>query len=156
MASGTAYRVRGRTRLLIYILDTEHLSILERDCAEAVILSMRLAGVHDGNVAVTIITYEEQMRGWMAYISKANTSGRQVQAYRKLRAHVERYRRIPLLDYDEKAAAEFELLRRARLRIGTMDLKIAAIALVNQATILTSNLSDFRQVPGLTVEDWSV
>lgn len=35
-----------------------------------------------------------------------------------------------------------------------MDLKIVAIALVQDALLLSSNLRDFRQVPGLRVEDW--
>lgn len=54
------------------------------------------------------------------------------------------------------AAAEFERLRKQRIRIGTMDLKIAAIALANNATLLSKNLRDFGKVPGLKVEDWSV
>jgi tRNA(fMet)-specific endonuclease VapC len=37
-----------------------------------------------------------------------------------------------------------------------MDLKIAAIALANDATLLTRNLSDFRKIPGLRIEDWTV
>jgi tRNA(fMet)-specific endonuclease VapC len=37
-----------------------------------------------------------------------------------------------------------------------MDLRIASIALVNSCTVLTSNLKDFRKVPGLLVEDWTV
>jgi tRNA(fMet)-specific endonuclease VapC len=36
----------------------------------------------------------------------------------------------------------------------TMDLKIAAIALVNQVLFLSANLRDFEQVPGLRVENW--
>ena len=37
-----------------------------------------------------------------------------------------------------------------------MDLKIAAIVLANGATLLSRNLSDFRKVPGLKVEDWTL
>jgi len=37
-----------------------------------------------------------------------------------------------------------------------MALKIAAIVLVNDATLLTRNSSDFAKMPGLRVEDWSV
>ena len=57
---------------------------------------------------------------------------------------------------DGEAAAEFEHLKRAMIRIGSMDLKIAAIALTNQGTLLTRNLVDFRKVPGLKAEDWSL
>lgn len=40
-----------------------------------------------------------------------------------------------MIGFDEHAAAEFERLRMARIYIGSMDLKIAAIALANNATI---------------------
>jgi predicted nucleic acid-binding protein len=42
-----------------------------------------------------------------------------------------------------------------KVRIGTMDLRIASIALANGFTLLTRNLVDFQQVPGLKVEDWT-
>jgi predicted nucleic acid-binding protein len=47
-------------------------------------------------------------------------------------------------------------LRAARMRVGTLDLKIAAIALTKGLTVLTRNRSDFGRVSGLAVEDWSV
>jgi tRNA(fMet)-specific endonuclease VapC len=59
------------------------------------------------------------------------------------------------VDFDTEAAARFELLKRVPIRIGSMDLKIAAIALAREATLLTRNLIDFRKVPGLSAEDWS-
>ena len=37
-----------------------------------------------------------------------------------------------------------------------MDLKIAAIVLASNATLLTKNSSDFRKVPGLAVADWTL
>jgi tRNA(fMet)-specific endonuclease VapC len=36
-----------------------------------------------------------------------------------------------------------------------MDLKIAAIALAHNATVLTRNVKDFKLVPGLRIEDWT-
>jgi tRNA(fMet)-specific endonuclease VapC len=55
------------------------------------------------------------------------------------------------MDFDEPAAVAFQSLVRARVRIGTMDLKIAAVARSLNATLLSRNLKDFRKVPGLRV-----
>lgn len=107
-------------------------------------------------MVVTIISFEEQMRGWLAYLARARTVPRQVEAYARLRRMVENYRYIPILDFDSAAAAEFQRLTRSRVRIGGMDLKIAAIVLARGATLVTRNTSDFRQVPGLNVADWTV
>jgi len=68
---------------------------------------------------------------------------------------LDRYLKLTVLEFDEAAAAEFERLQRSRIRIGTMDLKIAAIALSRGATVLTRNLKDFSRVPGLRAEDWA-
>ena len=60
-----------------------------------------------------------------------------------------------MLDFDEPAASELRQLTRLKIRIGTPDLKIASIALANDATLITRNLRDFRKVPGLRAEDWT-
>jgi tRNA(fMet)-specific endonuclease VapC len=138
------------------ILDTDHLSILDQDSVESFNIGRRLASRDPTEVVVSIITYEEQMRGWLAYVARANTTERQVEAYPTLRRHVERFRTIPLVDYDENAASEFERLRQAHIRIGAMDLKIASIVLANDATLLSRNMVDFGRVPGLHVEDWTL
>ena len=59
-----------------------------------------------------------------------------------------------MLPFDDEAAATFDALESLRLRIGTMDLKIAAICLAHDATLLTRNLVDFEKVPGLKAENW--
>ena len=102
------------------------------------------------------MNYEEQMRGWLERAAQANSRERIVTTYARLQLHVDTFHGINLLPFDDRAADEFEELQKARVRIGTMDLRIAAIALANNATVLTRNLSDFRRVPGLNCEDWSL
>jgi tRNA(fMet)-specific endonuclease VapC len=46
-------------------------------------------------------------------------------------------------------------LRSLRQHIGTLDLRIAATALVHDLTLVTRNQKDFSRVPGLRFEDWS-
>ncbi|MGA2499432.1 MAG: type II toxin-antitoxin system VapC family toxin [Tepidisphaeraceae bacterium] len=138
------------------ILDTDHLSLLDRgDVVMGKSLRRRLASFTPDEVATTIITYEEQMRGWMAYLAGAKRISQQVEAYRRLGAHLHSYRDIRVLEFSERAATEFQRLRGACPRVGAMDLKIASIALVYSATLLTRNIGDFSQVPGLRLEDWS-
>jgi tRNA(fMet)-specific endonuclease VapC len=138
------------------VLDTDHLSVLERSGQPGSgALRARLADLSPTEVVTTIISYEEQMRGWMAYLARTRSVAHQVEAYRRLLQHLDNYRRIPVVAFDEAAAVTFQQLRRAQLRIGTMDLKIAAIAVSRDATLLSRNLADFRRVPGLQVEDWT-
>lgn len=139
----------------MFILDTDHLSVLERGGEGSFRLQERLAGQPPEEVATTILNFEEQMRGWLAYVARARSLPQQVEAYRRLRRHLDNYRLIPVLDFDERAAAELARLQKKRVRIGTMDLKIAAIALAQGAILLSRNLGDFAQVPGLEVEDWT-
>jgi tRNA(fMet)-specific endonuclease VapC len=138
------------------ILDTDHMTIYERsNSAEYQRLKGRLDHLSPEEKATTIVTYEEQTRGWLAFIAKARTVVQQVEAYRNLRNHLFVFRAIGVLDFDEPAATIFQRLKQSRLRIGSMDLKIAAIALAHDSTLLTRNLADFRRVPGLRVENWT-
>jgi tRNA(fMet)-specific endonuclease VapC len=141
----------------MHILDTDHISLLDRASSpEAQRLRFRLASLKPEERVTTIITFEEQMRGWMSYLAQARSLSQQVEAYRRLKGFLDRYLKITVLEFDKAAAAEFQRLKQSRLRIGTMDLKIAAIALTHRATLLSRNLTDFRQVPGLKVEDWAL
>lgn len=140
----------------MYILDTDHVSLLDRaDTHEAHRLRFRLAQLPPEERVTTIVTYEEQMRGWMAIVAQARGLPRQITAYDNLKRMVDRYRNIEVLGFDNRAATEFQRLQSFKIRIGTMDLKIAAIALVNNATLLSRNLKDFSKAPGLKVEDWA-
>jgi len=140
----------------MFILDTDHITLFQGEASrEADRLRKRLAAVAPEIPHTTIVTYEEQTRGWLAYAKQAKDIEGQIQAYRRLQEHLESYRNISVVGFTRIAAVEYRSLLRLRVRIGTMDLRIAAIALVNDATLLSRNLQDFRKVPGLKVEDWT-
>jgi tRNA(fMet)-specific endonuclease VapC len=121
----------------MYILDTDHLSVIDRGGVNGQRLLQRLASIDPTQVATSIISYEEQMRGWLSYAAKAQTIENQVGAYKELKRQLTNYCTIPIVDFDEQAAQEFKRLKKLYPRLGTMDLKIASVVLVNQAVLLT-------------------
>jgi tRNA(fMet)-specific endonuclease VapC len=78
-----------------------------------------------------------------------------VLAYSKLERHLAKFRAATVIGFDSISAREFEKIRRLYPRLGTMDLKIAAISIANNATLLTRNKSDFGRIGGLIFEDWT-
>jgi len=89
-------------------------------------------------------------------MAKRKTVAQQVEAYRRLKNHLGNYCNVIILDFDEISAAIFQQMRDSRVRVGTQDLKIAAIALATDALLLSRNLRDFRRISGLRVEDWTL
>lgn len=140
----------------MYLLDTDSMTLLEQANPEAMRFKSRIAAIPPDDLATTIVSYEEQTRGWLAVSAQARTPQAQVVAYSRLKRHLLLYSKIVVIDFDERAAAVFVHLKQAKIRVGTMDLKIAAIALANGATLLTRNAQDFSKVLDLKFEDWSV
>jgi tRNA(fMet)-specific endonuclease VapC len=139
------------------ILDTDVFSFVELpDSPEYIRLRARIAQLDPPEtVGTTIITYEEQSRGRLASVNGARTSRQLIDAYANLRQHIINYRKVLVIDFDDPAAASFEILRKLKPRLGTMDSRIAAIALSRNAILVSRNLRDFRKVPNLRVEDWT-
>ena len=139
----------------MYILDTDHMSILERGGTPALQLTLKLSTLPDWQVATKIVSYEEQCKGWLAKTAKEKDEAL-LRAYVQLGQHLEIYAGMIVLPYDARAHTIFQTLHSQRVRIGTQDLKIAAIALANNATVLTRNTQDFARVTNLNFEDWAV
>jgi tRNA(fMet)-specific endonuclease VapC len=139
------------------VLDTDLLTLIQRKEGEAFQrLDARLADaapVHQ--ICLNVVSIEEQMRGWLAFIARAQNIEKQVEAYQRFRDMILFFQGWQILEFDDSAALQFQELRKARVRIGTMDLKIAAIALANDAILVSRNLKDFQNVPDLQVEDWT-
>ena len=137
------------------LLDTDHLTVLKYpEDPRRARLEARLSTSSDQDIATTIVNAEEQMRGWLAEINRPRTVHQQIPAYERLLELLDFLSEIPVIPFDVHAADEFDRLRRMKVRIGSMDLKIACIALVHNALLLSANLRDFRQVSGLQVESW--
>src|SRR6478672_5830694 len=108
------------------LLDTDHLSLVKYvDSDRGKRLAERLRALPaDAVVAVSIVTVEEQMRGWLAAIAKERHARRQVLAYSELTRLFDYFRTYTIVAFDDQAAEPFDQLRSAKLHLGTMDLKI--------------------------------
>jgi tRNA(fMet)-specific endonuclease VapC len=135
------------------VLDTDHLVELDRGSSQGVALQRKLEDAGDA-VATTIISAEEQFRGWLAQLHRQRDPHEQIATYQRLQRRIAFFAAWHVLPWDTDAADILQGLRRQRVRIGTMDLKIASIVLAHDATLLSRNLRDFQQVPNLRVEDW--
>ena len=90
----------------------------------------------------------------MAIIHRRHDVHQQIPAYARLGQLFEVLSNWQIVPFDEPAANHFESLRRRRIRIGTMDLKIASIAVVNDALLVSVNERDYFVVPNLRCENW--
>jgi tRNA(fMet)-specific endonuclease VapC len=137
----------------LYILDTDHISLQQR-ADRAVLQRLQMIRQED-SVAVTVVTVEEQIRGRLEIIRRHGASELQVAAYTALQQTLRYFATWHVLDFSQAAFDHFARLRDQRVRIGSQDLRIAAITLANDATLVTRNTRDFAQVPGLVIHDWS-
>ena len=136
----------------LFVLDTDHLSLYQRGAEP--LLSKLLSHPPD-ELAITIVTVEEQLRGRLAQIRKATNAAHLNERYRWLGETVDQLARLPVLYLDDKATTLYETLLSQKVRIGTQDLRIAAIVLNQNAVLLTRNSQDFSRVPGLQLNDWT-
>ena len=136
------------------VLDTSYVSLFEYpEGAQAKSLRERLVESPDRDIVTTAITPEEQMRGWLSAIHGQHDVRRQVPYYERLVGLFRFFADWRILPFDNLAADMFRSLRAQSVRIGSMDLKIACIALGQQAILLTCNSVDFSRVPGLRTEN---
>ncbi len=138
------------------ILDTDCISLLERqNGADYFCLRNKLDEFPPEEVVTTIITFEEQMRGWMSFLARMRSIDEQVFAYFTLKQYYDYFRMLTVLEFNETCAEIFKELKSQKIRVGTMDLKIASIAIANEAILVSRNLKDFEQIPNLSVTDWT-
>lgn len=139
----------------LYILDTNCFSELQKNHP----MMVQRVEVNAENLAVTIVTVEEAIRGWFDFIRKASTSSQAdklVWGYTRLWDTLEDFKNLNILKFDQNAFTIYTEFRRQKIRISTQDLRIAAIVLANNAILVKRNKQDFEKVPGLVQEDWTI
>jgi tRNA(fMet)-specific endonuclease VapC len=136
----------------LFVLDTDALSLWQRNP----VIAAQLAAHATDQIAITIITVQEQLDGWHSRLPRAKTPEETSDLYRRLADTVRFLSRVPILLFTVAAIDRYVHLQKQKLNIGKMDLRIASIALEHHATVVTRNTRDFSRIPGLIIEDWSM
>ncbi len=140
----------------MFILDTDHVSLWLRGHP---LIKVKVAESAP-SIFLTIITIQELFNGWVGRLNDTSDAALVIERYESFWQTVDFVRQFPILKFDVNADAYYVkvLLENANLRKKRLrqDLRIAAIALSQEATIVTRNQRDFGQVPGLKIVDWSI
>jgi tRNA(fMet)-specific endonuclease VapC len=130
---------------LAYLIDT-NIAIHARDGTDAVLTKL---AEHDGEVLLSALSLAELQRG--VYRDPNLTAIRQARLEVLLRG-------LPVLPFDASAAVAYGRIiaqcRWARRR--DYDRMIAAHAISSHSVLVTNNLADFSDIPGLSLENWVV
>jgi tRNA(fMet)-specific endonuclease VapC len=141
--------------MTVYILDTDHISLFLGNYSS--VRDRVLKKKSDCSIA--IISVQEIFNGWVGQLNRVENEAYKIEIYQRLHLTTQFIQQIPVLNYDQAASDQYQqiiqaspLLAKRRLE---KDMRIAAIALVHKAIIVTRNKRDFEQVPNLNIEDWS-
>jgi tRNA(fMet)-specific endonuclease VapC len=141
--------------MTLWVLDTDHLSLLERGNPK---IQGRLRQVDTSSVAITIVTAEEKVKGRLAAINSLSgleRVDRLAVAYQALQSTIEDLQSLPILPFTDLARDRYRELLEQKIRVGSHDLRIAAITLSVDGVLVTRNRRDFERVAGLQIADWS-
>ena len=136
----------------LYLLDSDILTLFSQGNPR---VCQRVLNCPLSDLATSIVCVEEALSGWYGLLRKSKSDQQTVLAYRRMTETMVTLKGFPIRTFDLAAATRFHSLRAAKLRIGTNDLRIACSALELGAVVVTRNRSDFAQVPGLQLQDWS-
>jgi tRNA(fMet)-specific endonuclease VapC len=136
----------------LYLLDTDHLSLYQ--AGHARVLQNLMKHIQD-QLAVTVISVEEQLSGWQTGLRKARDDARRAEVYRRMALAIESLAGWRIIPFSLPAMTRHAHLLRQHLNVGSNDLKIAAIALERGGRVVTRNAVDFTRIPSLIWEDWS-
>lgn len=140
-----------------YLLDIDHISFLQRSHSnEFAKLTLRMSQYSIENFALSIVSFHEQIIGCHNLINSAKINTDILRGYSLLSEILKTFTIAPILPFDAKAILIFQQMREQKIRVATMDLRIASIALSHNLILLTRNTKDFIKIPNLVMEDWTI
>lgn len=125
------------TNICVHLMDVQPPQVVER---------FRKANV--GEVSISAVTYAELRHG----IERCPAKDRAA-AEHSLRRFIAR---VPVLPFGESAAESYGVIAAAirNRRRDALDRLIAAQAVSDGATLVTNNEADFKDYPGIVLENW--
>ena len=129
---------------MAFLLDT-NIAIHARDGHDRVLDKLL---EHDGQVVLSVLSLVELQRG--LYADPAQSALRRARTDALLEG-------LPIIPFDEAAAAAYGdiIARCGRVRGRDYDRMIGAHSLSTASVLVTNNLADFRDIPGLSLVDWT-
>src|SRR4051794_3837229 len=124
-----------------YLLDTDTVSLYQRGHP---VVTPKVMAQPAGVVAVTVISVEEQLTGWYTRIRRAKKRTELADVYWRFANAIRFLSRLEIVPFSEPAIVRYEALRKMHRGTGKNDLRIAAIALEEGATVVTRNRADFQ------------
>ena len=137
---------------MTFILDSDTLTLYRQARRQLVV---RVSAQPSHLIVTTVITVEEQLTGWQALLRQSKGDAYLAFTYQRLTDSVRSLSGFHIITFSEATIARYNTLLAMKLNVGKMDLRIAAIALEEGATVVTRNLRDFERVPGLLCENWA-
>jgi tRNA(fMet)-specific endonuclease VapC len=142
---------------MMYLLDTDHLSILQRQTGEDYgNLSGRMSDFSQADFAISVVTFHEQVIGIHSAMTNPRKPNALLKGYDRMQRLLRDCQTFPVMPFDHAAFVMFEQLQGNKVPVAPMDLRIASITLALDVTLLTRNQRDFIKVPGLKMEDWTI
>src|SRR5438128_11563180 len=114
----------------LYLLDTDTASLFQSGHAK---VCAAAANHSPPDVAITVLTVEEQLSGWYKELRRAKKPPLLASVYDRMARTTQFLGRLQILSFSVAAIHRWEKLKRLKLNIGKTDLRIAAIALEQSA-----------------------
>jgi tRNA(fMet)-specific endonuclease VapC len=92
----------------LFVLDTDSLTLFQEGHPA---VTAQVRAHHANELAISVVTVEEQLSGWYAQVRKARSPEKLAWAYRRLAGNVRFLSRLQILDFDERAIDRYDALR---------------------------------------------